>query len=353
MLKQIVTLCLCFLLLLTGCRAGPSPSNDRNEITSTTNSVPLFDTSSATTTASSSATFTTTEATVGQSTSTPRTDTTTATRIPTVSTTNSADAAGSTTFTASTTSTSTTQSTTVFTATIRNDRQELVSGVTVSVWGDGDILIGQAITDRKGVARIPFTNRSHRVFYVTLNNLPIGYKAEERYRFTTTEVNIIIRKAAVQNELDHSDAQYDVGLAMTDFSLTDTDGNRWQLSDLLKDKKLVILNFWFVNCEPCKSEFPFFEASVQRYQDEVALLAINPFDSVNSIRSLRNQFNKNPDTAITFPMLKDTCNLYLGFEVMAYPTTVFIDKTGNILAIHTGAYPSAEALLAEIEKHIK
>ena len=225
-----------------------------------------------------------------------------------------------------------------------------MSGVTVSVWLSGDVVV-RGVTDKKGVARIPLEYPCS--FYrVTLSTLPTGYEADPEYRFSTNTVNIPIRKAATQNEADHSNAQYDVGKTMTNFSLTDTDGNTYRLSELLKEKKLVILDFWYTTCQPCKEEFPFFETAIQTYGDDIALLAVNPIDSLKAINALRNQLNANPATAITFPMLQDTCNLFLGFEVTNYPTTVFIDSNGCIIDIHVGTFPTENHLLATIAQYL-
>ena len=142
-------------------------------------------------------------------------------------------------------------------------------------------------------------------------------------------------------------AQYAVGKKMTNFTLTDTDGNAYKLYDLLKEKQLVVLDFWYTTCEPCKSEFPFFEAVANKYSSKMQLLAVDPIDSVSAITRLRQELN------VTFPMMKDTCNLYLGFGVYTYPTTIFIDSNGIIMDIHIGAYESEMAFLAAVERYIQ
>ena len=109
---------------------------------------------------------------------------------------------------------------------------------------------------------------------------------------------------------------------------------------------MVVLDFWYTTCEPCKSEFPYFEAVANKYSDKMTLLAIDPIDSVNSITRLRNQLN------VTFPMMRDTCNLYKGFDVYTYPTTVFIDSSGTIVDIHVGAYESEMAFLTAVKRYI-
>lgn len=247
----------------------------------------------------------------------------------------------------------TTRPSTTFTATVRNDQQQTVGGVTVTVWASEDVMIGQGITDNRGVARITLADYPTRSYRVTLGNLPTGYEANAFYSFSTTMVNITIRKAAVQNEKDHSNARYEAGRRMTDFSLTDIDGNAYRLSSLLEEKQLIVLDFWYTTCEPCKMEFPYFESAVQKYGDKFTLLAVNPINDTKAMASLRQQLNGKPHTAISFPMLKDTCNLYLGFGVNAYPTTVFIDSNGVILDIHKGAYASEEAFLATVERYLR
>ena len=77
------------------------------------------------------------------------------------------------------------------------------------------------------------------------------------------------------------------------------------------------------------------------------LLAIDPIDSVSAITRLRQELN------VTFPMMKDTCNLYLGFGVYTYPTTVFIDANGMIMDIHVGAYESEMAFVTAVERYIQ
>ena len=253
--------------------------------------------------------------------------------------------------TAPTAGTTTAPTLVTFTATVRNDQRQTVSGVTVTVWADNDTLLGHGVTDSKGVARFTLISKSTS-YRVKLSGLPTGYAADAEYRFTSTTVNITIKKTAVQNEKDHSQAQYDEGRKMTDFSLTDIDGNTYRLSELLAQKQLIILDFWYTTCEPCKMEFPYFESAVQKYGDKMALLAINPINDERAMRTLRQQLNASDKTAISFPMMKDTCNLYLGFAVTSYPVTVFIDSNGIILDIHQGAYTSEKDFLAAIERYL-
>lgn len=250
------------------------------------------------------------------------------------------------------TTTQSQSSTVKFKATLReNINQKPMSGVTVTVYADATSKpLGSGVTDRNGVAYIEILRSSS--YKVILSNLPDGYEATNPYSFSTNTVNITIKKSAVYNEKDHSGAQYAPGDVMTDFVLTDTDGNIHRLSDLLQEKQLVILDFWYVNCDPCKTEFPIFESALKRYGDKVTLLAIDPFDSSRAISDLRKKLNANSKTAISFPMMQDSCNLTAGFSATTFPTTVFINSDGIILDIHKDAYPTESALFAAIERYL-
>ena len=134
---------------------------------------------------------------------------------------------------------------------------------------------------------------------------------------------------------------------MGDFTLTDTDGNSYTLSELLKEKDLVILNFWYVACAPCKAEFPYLEAIHNNYADNVQLLTMSHWDSEDSIKELRQQMG------VTFPMIKEDIGFKEGFGLSMYPTTVYIDRSGNILKIDVGGYKSEQELVNIIEGFLK
>ncbi len=123
-----------------------------------------------------------------------------------------------------------------------------------------------------------------------------------------------------------------VGDRMYDFTATDMDGNTVTLSERLRDKELVVLNFWFANCIYCQREFPAMNEFYAAHSDTVEMLALNPVDTDATIRSF---CEANPD--LTIPMLSVPRSWADAFSVTGYPTTVVIDKEGTVRAIHVGA----------------
>lgn len=231
-----------------------------------------------------------------------------------------------------------------FVATVRSDEGVVLPGITVTVRTASQS--GNAVTDKNGVATIPLSLGSSR-YTVELYNVPEGYQAQESYSYTSAQVTINLKSLPVRTDPnDHSKARYEEGDKMMDFTVTDVDGRTYQLSQLLKENKLIILDFWYVSCNPCKKEFPYFETALEAYGDDVVLLAVDPFYSAEDIRQLRDEME------LSFPVFQDPLGLSGGFRVESYPTTVFIDSTGTIRKIHRGAFSDEAAFLKAVAAYL-
>ena len=128
---------------------------------------------------------------------------------------------------------------------------------------------------------------------------------------------------------------YDFGDVVADFTVTTTDGETLTLSGLLQEKKAVMLNFFFAACGPCRMEFPFMEQAWQDYRDDVAVLALSPYDSAEDIAAYKAELG------LTFPMAADTAGLTNLFVSSGFPTTVIIDRNGVFCYHEVGSMPSA------------
>ena len=114
-------------------------------------------------------------------------------------------------------------------------------------------------------------------------------------------------------------------------TFTDAQGDTITLESLLGEKKLVVLNFWFADCGWCRREFPVMEVSYQRFREDVEILALNPYDSQQTIAAFQEE------SSLSFPMLSCSPDLARAFGVNGYPTSVCIDREGTISLIHAGA----------------
>jgi peroxiredoxin len=121
-----------------------------------------------------------------------------------------------------------------------------------------------------------------------------------------------------------------------DFTLTDANGQSVTLSDLRG--QVVMINFWASWCGPCREEMPLLEQIHQRYEAlGFTLLGINvEEDSTNGQAFLQER-------PVSFPVLYDPKNnLSKLYDVIAMPSTVLIDRQGNIRYLHHGYKPGYE-----------
>ena len=127
------------------------------------------------------------------------------------------------------------------------------------------------------------------------------------------------------------------GQAMPDFTVSLTDGTTATLSDLLKEKDLVVLNVFASWCGPCEREFPEMETVYQANSDRMVILSVSgdPDDTMEMISDYKASHS------LTFPMgLAGNALDFL--NVPGFPTSIFIDRHGNVGFIKVGAFASQE-----------
>ncbi|MCD7729153.1 MAG: TlpA family protein disulfide reductase [Clostridia bacterium] len=75
-----------------------------------------------------------------------------------------------------------------------------------------------------------------------------------------------------------AEVSYEVGDTVSSFTLKKYFGEEdetYTLQDDLDDGKIVILNFWYIGCQPCQEELPEFGEVAEEYSDEVSLVVIH------------------------------------------------------------------------------
>ena len=121
-----------------------------------------------------------------------------------------------------------------------------------------------------------------------------------------------------------------------DFSLQSLDGSTVRLSDL--KGQVVLINFWATWCAPCREEMPLLDAIYQKYNRlGVELLGINVEDDASGAQEYLNE------TPVTFPILFDPDGrVSKQYQVKAMPSTILVDRQGNVRHIHYGYKPGYE-----------
>ncbi len=122
-----------------------------------------------------------------------------------------------------------------------------------------------------------------------------------------------------------------------------TDGSPVSSKDYAGD--VLVVNFWYAGCPPCRVEAPDLEALYQKYKAEgVDFLGVNLYDSASTAESF------DEDKGVTYPSVldRDTGSVLLAFSKTvppkATPTTLVIDKKGRVSARILGAIPDRSIL---------
>jgi thiol-disulfide isomerase/thioredoxin len=132
------------------------------------------------------------------------------------------------------------------------------------------------------------------------------------------------------------------------FNLPDKNG---EIIDLGKLKgQVVMLNFWASWCGPCRTEMPLMDQIYKKYHAAgFTLLGVNVDTDSTDAQKFLSQ------VPVSFPIAFDRDNKVSKlYAVSAMPSSVFIDRKGNVRALHRGYKPGDEAeYLAQIRALIK
>ena len=122
-----------------------------------------------------------------------------------------------------------------------------------------------------------------------------------------------------------------------DFTLKSQKGDNLKLSELRG--KVILINFWASWCGPCRQEMPVLNELYQRYRPlDFTILGVNVEQNSDNARSLLK------DVSVSFPILFDNDNKVSKlYHVKGMPSTVLVDRDGNIRYVHMGYQPGTEA----------
>ena len=121
-----------------------------------------------------------------------------------------------------------------------------------------------------------------------------------------------------------------------DFTLKSNGGDNLRLSE--HRGEVILLNFWASWCGPCRQEMPHLDALQKKYES----LGVNVIGvSVDKEPGKADQLLK--EIPVAFPVLYDTeSQVSAAYNVAAMPTTVLIDRDGNMRYLHKGYKPGYE-----------
>lgn len=126
-----------------------------------------------------------------------------------------------------------------------------------------------------------------------------------------------------------------------DFALKSNSGENIRLSELRGE--VVLINFWATWCGPCRQEMPILSALHDKYKSMgFIVLGINVEEESAAARKLLKEL------PVSFPVLFDTdSSVSKQYRVAAMPSTVLIDRNGNMRYLHRGYRSGLEDIYVE------
>ena len=129
------------------------------------------------------------------------------------------------------------------------------------------------------------------------------------------------------------------GKPAPDFALRDLKGSVHRLSALRG--KVVLLNFWYSLCVPCRRETPDLVALHARLGDKgLAILGINMDDVMIPQASGRERDRFLATYAIPYPVLIADQKVIADYgEIPVQPISFLVDPAGRVARVFWGAFP--------------
>ncbi len=161
--------------------------------------------------------------------------------------------------------------------------------------------------------------------------------AEEKKAFK--EAMEINRERISQKEL--------INKPLPELEFTDLKGNFYNLAAL--KGKVVVLNFWFINCKPCVKEIPELNEIVEHFkgQKEVVFLAF----AKDNPEKLAAFLSKKP---YQYKIIPNSKPFFQQLGIDSFPTHIIIDQE-SIIRFHQTSYTpdTKQTLLTQIEKQLQ
>lgn len=220
-----------------------------------------------------------------------------------------------------------------YTVTVKTAGGMALPGIDVYIYTDDSLsdLKQYGETDENG--QLTFTMGMRDTYAIVLSGVAPGYAVEPFYCFSDTQADITLTSSLIQGE-SLSGAVLGVGDVMYDFSVLTPAGETVTLSQMLAEKDMVLLNFWYTTCTWCMKEFPYMEEAYQTYADDVGIIALNPLEQDPAIAAFQAQ------QGLSFPMAACPAAWSAAFNISGYPTSIVVDRYGVICLIEAGGITS-------------
>jgi thiol-disulfide isomerase/thioredoxin len=111
--------------------------------------------------------------------------------------------------------------------------------------------------------------------------------------------------------------------------------------------KVVILDFWATWCVPCKKSLPVYQAIVDQFPGDVAVIAVSVDEPIGVKRSQLVAFAKENHANYAIAWDRDGSDQTKYGGPLRLPTAFVLDRAGTVRQVHSGYASAYGALIAD------
>lgn len=139
---------------------------------------------------------------------------------------------------------------------------------------------------------------------------------------------------------------FKTGSKFASFKTSDINGNKINTKTLTN--KIIVLNFWFINCPPCRKEIPELNKLVQQYNKDTSVVFIAI--ALDDKQSLQDFLKTIP---FNYTIVDDGRYIADQYSIQAYPTNIIIDPEGKVYFHSSGLSSNTVLWLNKSIKELK
>lgn len=241
-----------------------------------------------------------------------------------------------------------------YSVTVKSEGGLLFKNHVVRLYDENNKLKERKYTNDAGVC--VFTVAKGK-YTARVGSVPDGYTATEVTLDESATSGTIVMKSAVITSAPAQNKTYVIGDVIHDYTFTTTyslNDAVWSksVSEILREKKALVINNWGTQCSACMVEMPAMQTAYETYKDSIELVAVSNYPSRTGLDSNQVIEDFVAGGGYTFPTMRDANGFTAKFSLTSWPTTVIVDRYGAIARIEVGAITSAEVWGRLIEKYI-
>ena len=167
----------------------------------------------------------------------------------------------------------------------------------------------------------PYTVTAKKIFYT--DEVDEGFYSLEGYTIKSQEENkAYLKEKKKRTNLAKEAALEKIGKSAPRYSARSINGKKLKSKEM--EGKVVVFNFWFTTCPPCKKEIPQLNELREKFKDEdVEFIAV----ALDAEYKLSEFLEQHP---FTYDIVEDGRWIAEQFEIKSYPSNIILDQNGAI-----------------------